>query len=238
MRAARSGCIADAAPAPPDRVEPLGDRRPCRALQDALADGDGDLVGLERAIGRETGVSPASSFLPMTMGAVAVVEQQLAHMRLDQRALFLDADDECRDPCANSWMICGIERPDHADLEQPHADASPPPPRRCRDRRAPGARRDSSCRPRRCRSWARAAAEDDLVEAVGAGEGDRGMALAIMQPLFLVEPVVIRADVEAARRHLEVARDDGLARGRGPPRSPPVDSTVSCTHLMPTHMPE
>ena len=48
----------------------------------------------------------------------------------------------------------------------------------------------------------------DAVDLVGAGEGDRGKALVVLQPPVLVEAVVGPAQVEPARRHLEIRRDD------------------------------
>ena len=53
-------------------------------LQDPLADGDGDLVRLERAIGREKMIAVLRPSCRSTDGVLAVVEQQFAHMGLEQ----------------------------------------------------------------------------------------------------------------------------------------------------------
>ena len=48
----------------------------------------------------------------------------------------------------------------------------------------------------------------DAVDLVGAGEGDRGKTLVVLQPAVLVVAVVGPAQIEAARRHLEIGRND------------------------------
>jgi len=52
------------------------------------------------------------------------------------------------------------------------------------------------------------AVEHDLVELVGAGEGEGGIELVFVQAELLLERRVRPADVEAARRHLEIGRED------------------------------
>src|SRR3546814_13259943 len=44
------------------------------------------------------------------------------------------------------------------------------------------------------------------VELVGTGEGEGGVELVAVQPLFLLQRCIGPADVEAAGRHLEVVR--------------------------------
>ena len=51
-----------------------------------------------------------------------------------------------------------------------------------------------------------AAGGDDLVELVGAHEGEHGVALVIVQARFLAEEGVDQPDVEPARRHGEIGR--------------------------------
>jgi hypothetical protein len=134
---------------------------------------------------------------------LAVVEQQFAHMSLKQIALFFHADDEI-ETARELMHDGGIERPDEADLEQAQADL----------------RRHDLVDPELFQSLARveitlsdagdpdlgmrAATEHDLVEPVCLSEGDGRQALEIVETLLLVMPVVIRPDVEPARRHLEV----------------------------------
>ena len=55
-----------------------------------------------------------------------------------------------------------------------------------------------------------AAGENDAVEIVGAHERQHGVALEVLKPRLLIEHAVAVADVEAARRHGEVVRDDDL----------------------------
>ena len=52
-----------------------------------------------------------------------------------------------------------------------------------------------------------AAADDDAVELVGAGEGQDGGALVVVQARFLGQRLVAEADVEAVRRHDEIVGD-------------------------------
>ena len=56
----------------------------------------------------------------------------------------------------------------------------------------------------------RAARGDDLVELVGAHEGEHGVALEIVQARFLAEERVLQADIEPAVRHDEIGRRDDL----------------------------
>ena len=55
-----------------------------------------------------------------------------------------------------------------------------------------------------------AARGDDLVELVGAHEGEHGVALEVVQARFLAEEGVGQADVEAAFGHAEIVRRDDL----------------------------
>ena len=199
------GNVAQAALCALDRLQPLGDLWPVLVAEDALANGDGDLVGLERAIDREQ-VLALLVLLADDDGMLAVVEQQFPHMGLEQVALFLDADNEIE--AAREFMHDGgIERPDEADLEEAQPDL-----RRhglidaelfqslARIEIALADAGDADLR-------VRTTTEDDLVETVLLGEGDGRLALEIMEALLLVVPVVIGPDIEAARRHLEVLRN-------------------------------
>ena len=51
-----------------------------------------------------------------------------------------------------------------------------------------------------------AARSDDLVELVGAHEGQHGVALVVVQPRLHAEDGVAEADVQAAFRHAEFVR--------------------------------
>src|SRR5215469_6852244 len=48
------------------------------------------------------------------------------------------------------------------------------------------------------------AVDHDPVEPVYASEGERGVKLVLMKPIFLIERLVRPADIEAVRRHFEV----------------------------------
>ena len=76
----------------------------------------------------------------------------------------------------------------------------------------------------------RAAGGDDLVELVGAHEGEHGVALVIVQARFLAEERIAEADIEPAVGHHEI---DGvtICTRSSEPSATPVDSTVSCMHL-------
>ena len=55
-----------------------------------------------------------------------------------------------------------------------------------------------------------AARGDDVVDLVGAQEGQHGVALEIVQPRFLRQDGIVEADVEAAFRHREIGRGDDV----------------------------
>ncbi len=65
------------------------------------------------------------------------------------------------------------------------------------------------------------AVDDDAVEPIGPGKGEGGVELVFVQPVFLVERLVGPADIEPARRHLEIlgqhdpgSRRSDIDRGR------------------------
>ncbi len=58
--------------------------------------------------------------------------------------------------------------------------------------------------------WIAATGSDDLVELVGAHESQHGVALVVVQARFLAQNGIGEADVEPARRHLEIGRRDDL----------------------------
>ena len=181
-----------------------------------LGDGERDLVRLQHAMRREQGLALLVR-LADDGGALFLRIQNIADLRLDQRALLLHHHDggEALGEVADDR---GLQRPDHADLEKPDAEAAPPAPRRCRDRRAPGAHRDRPCPPPRCRASAppRPACTMRLM-AVGAGEGLHRRHLVHVQALFLHEAVIAGADRQAARRRRGLLREDRASRGPAPP---------------------
>ena len=80
--------------------------------------------------------------------------------------------------------------------------------------------------------------DHDAVELVGAGEGRDGRHLRPVQAPLLLERRVGPADVEAARRQLEILRHDDLDRGRDRRWTEAELSTVSAIALKPTQQPE
>src|SRR5262249_56939 len=89
-----------------------------------------------------------------------------------------------------------IERPYHADLEEPQADfrrfglVDSELVERLADVEIALAGRDDAD------LGIGPAPEDDLIQAVGAGEGNRGQALVSVEPPLLLEPVIIGPDIE------------------------------------------
>ena len=120
------------------------DRVVMAARQQPLADADRDLVRIERALDREQPVA-ALVLLADADRLVGGAVQLLAHLHFDQRALLLDHDDEVEALGeVDQFVAAGSARA--ADLEQANAELVAAAPRRCRVRRAPGARRDRPCR--------------------------------------------------------------------------------------------
>ena len=170
-----------------------------------LADLDGDVAGIERVLGREQPLL-VLVLLAEHARAVGQIVELLLDLRLDQRALLLDDQDQI-EAFGELQHALRLERPGHGDLVESQAQLVGLAPRRCRARRAPRARRDSSCRMVMMPIFGfGAAAGDDAVELVGAGEGEDGGALVVVQARFLVERLVAEADVEAAGRHDEIVR--------------------------------
>ena len=146
---------------------------------------------------------PFSIALAEHLRADRRVEELLLELGLDQRALLLDDEHEV-EPLAEAPQASRLERPGHGDLVE--ADAEPVG--------------GDLIQPQLVERLAsieialtggdeadlriRAAAHDDAVEAVGAGERQHRGALVVVEPLLLGESGVAAADVEAAGRHLEV----------------------------------
>lgn len=130
-------------------------------------------------------------------------------MGFDQEPLFFDHDDEI-ETLGEVFQDLRIERPDHADFEEPQADlgghrlVDAELFERLPDIEIAFAGGDDAD------PGMGAAAQDDLVQLVGPGEGDGGEALVSVESLLLLQAVVIGADVEAAGRQFEVRGDDGL----------------------------
>ena len=140
---------------------------------------------------------------------VAPVEQLLLDLVLDDLAALLD-DENLLEADGEFAHPLRLQRPGHADLVEPQADLGGDFRRDAEfAQRLPdilvalAGRHDAEPRVRRIHG--------DAVDLVGAGEGDRGEALVVLQAAVLIVAVVGPAQIEAARRHLEIGgNDEGL----------------------------
>src|ERR1700683_2419307 len=83
-------------------------------LEQTLADRDRDVVGVERALDRKQPAAPLI-LLADADRLVGLAVQLLAHLDFDQRALFLDNDDE-RKAARKFAQTLGLDRPGAAKL--------------------------------------------------------------------------------------------------------------------------
>ena len=137
---------------------------------------------------------------------VAPVEQLLLDLVLDDLAALLD-DEYLFEADGEFAHALRLQRPRHADLVQPEANLGGDFGRdaefaqRLADILVALARRhDAEPRVRRIHG--------DAVDLVGAGKRDRGKTLVVLQAAILLVTVVGPAQIEPARRHLEIGRDD------------------------------
>ncbi len=181
--------------------DPRGQLLVRRETEQAFADADGDVVRIERALHREKPVA----LLVLLADADRLVRravQLLAHLNLDQRALFLDDDEEI-DALRRLQHVGAADRIGAADLVEPQAEIVASHfveaefvERLAHVEIALADRDDADAR-------LAAAGDDDAVELVRAHEGEHGVALVILQARFHAEHGVAEPDVETARRHLE-----------------------------------
>ena len=136
---------------------------------------------------------------------VAPVEQLLLDLVLDDLAALFD-DEDFFEADRELPHALRLQRPGHADLVEPEPDLGGDLRRdaefaqRLADVLVALARgHDAEPRVRRIHG--------DAVDLVGAGKGDRGKPLVVLQPPVLVVAVVGPAQIEAARRHLEIGRE-------------------------------
>ena len=132
-----------------------------------------------------------------------------ADLDLDQRALFLDHDDEV-EALGEFHQFEAADRPRAADLVETQAEVvaldlvEAELVERLADVEialADGDDADLGVAPARA---------DHAVELVRPHEGQHGVALEVVQARFLAEHGVAEPDVEPARRHREVVGDDDL----------------------------
>src|SRR5665213_1155755 len=170
--------------------------------QQPLANGDRDVVGIERALDREQPVA-LLVLLADADRLIGGAVQFLARLHFDQRTLLLDHNDEI-EALRKVQKLLAVDRPDATDLEQAQADiiafhfVDAEFIERLADVEiglAGGDDADLRIAP---------AGRDDLVELVGAHEGQHGVALEIVQAGFLTEDGILQADVETAFGHVEI----------------------------------
>ena len=137
---------------------------------------------------------------------VAPVEQLLLDLILDDLAALFDDEDflEADGELPHAFRL---QRPGHADLVETKPDlggdllGDPEFAQRLTDILvALAGRHDAVAGIRRIHR--------DAVDLVGARKGDRGIALVVLQAQVLRIAIVRPAQVEPARRHLEIGRDD------------------------------
>ncbi|MCW0416852.1 hypothetical protein NB689_002606 [Xanthomonas sacchari] len=186
-----------------------------RQAQDAPADHPGDGGRGQFAGGRQdpfAGLVVLADDARARAGAGRPVVELLLHLPLDEGLLLLHHDDVLQ-PAGERGDAQRLQRPGHADLV--HADA---------DARA-GVRVQAQVFQRLQHVQVALAGGDDAqprlrrihhraVDAVGAGEGLRRAHRVAMQAHFLVQRRIRPADVEAARRQVEILRQHDLPRER------------------------
>ena len=161
---------------------------------------------------------PSSSFLPTQMaGRQTRIALPRSCTSISER-FFLHDDNELQpraqfapDPKVRSAMC--------RQVSGAASQACSPRSRRCRGRPSPDARRDRFSRRDHADFRLRAARGDDVVQPVGPEPRHHGVALIILQALFLIEDSVAHANIEAAWRHDESGWNDRPSRDRARRRS-------------------
>ncbi len=176
--------------------------------QQPLADADGDVVGIERALDREKPVA-LLVLLADADRLIGSAVEFLAHLHFDQRALLFDDDDEI-EPLREIGQVLPADRPWAGDLvdAQTHVIAFDLVEAELVERLAHveigfAGGNDADLRIAPARG-------DDFVELVGAHEGEHGVALEVVQARFLAEERILKPNIEAAFRHDEVCGGDNL----------------------------
>ena len=193
-----------------DLLQPGAERRVVAVLQQAAAQRDRDIVGVERAMDREEPVAVLvllADHHRLVLGAVKL----LADLDLDQRALLLDHHDQV-ESFREGLQLGGIDRPGTGELEQADAEIIGADLVDAEIDQgllhveigfADGGDADARLL---------AAMADDAVQLVGAQIGQHRIALVEMHPAFLLDEIELAADSEAAGRRGVIGRsDDGDA---------------------------
>ena len=133
---------------------------------------------------------------------LAPIVKLLLELVFDDRPLFLD-DEDFLEPLGEMAHALALQGPGHADLVDGQADlgrqilVDAEIVERLADIEIGLAGGDDA-------EAAPGAVDDGAIELVRAGEGEGGVELVLVQPHFLIERRVGPADVEPARRHLEI----------------------------------
>ncbi len=185
---------------------------------DAARDHAGDARGGEFVGG---GQDPFAAFVVLADdGRAAVIEvaavrkpevevvEQLLHLAFDEAVLLLDHDDVLQ-AAREVADADRFQRPGHADLVDADAEIGAGASVQAQVFQrlqhveiALAGGDDAQARIRRI--------DHGAIDAVGAGEGLRGLHRVAMQTHFLIERRIGPADVQAARRHFEIVRCDDL----------------------------
>ena len=167
-----------------------------------LADGNGDIGRLERALGVEQPVI-VLVLLADHPRPIGRVEKLLLDLRLDQGALLLDHHD-CFEAICEARDAPRLQRPDHADLVEPDAELVRP---HLVDAKLIERLPHIEIAFARC-DYAelrrRTSAHHEAVELVSAGERQYRGALVVVQALLFREGLVAEPDVEPPGRHPEL----------------------------------
>ena len=183
--------------------------------QQALADGDRDVVRVERVFDGEEPVA-ALVLLADHDRLVRRPVEFLSDLHLDERALLLDDDHEV-EPAREIDQLRLRQRPGAGDLEEAQAHVvglhlvEAELVHGLADVEIALADRDDAD------LRVAAAGQDHLVEAVRPHEGQHGVALEVVEARLLLQEWIARPDVQPAGRHREIGRDLDLH---------PVDAAV------------
>ncbi len=200
-------------------------------LEDPLAKRDRDVVRVQRSLGRKEPVATLVVLADDGRTMIGTVEV-LLYLHLDERSLLLH-DDHHLQPRDELADVLHVERPGTGDLEQPHADLvgagfidADVLERLAHVEIALADGDDAD-------PGVRAAGIDDAVEPVGADERRRRPSLVFVQPRLLAHLVQFVADVEPARRHLEIGQDDVEPVERNIDRCRRFDVVLDAFHRRP-----
>ena len=171
-------------------------------FQQPAADGDGDVIGVERALDRKQPLA-VLVFLADAQRLIGRAVKLLAQLRFDQRALFLDNDDKV-EPTREVAQAVRLQRPGTGDLVEPESEiigldlVDSEIVQRLTHVEIGFADRDhADLRVGPARG-------DDLIEAIGADEGERRVELALLKPRLLRQHGIGRPDVQPAQRHQKI----------------------------------